>query len=47
MKGMSWDVIATNHWLSQHELTKAATAILYDNHTCATASVLELYCVTL
>jgi hypothetical protein len=28
MKRMSWDLIATNHWLSQRELTKPATAIL-------------------
>jgi len=47
MKRMSWDIIATNHWLSQHKLTKPATAILYDNHTCAIASVPELYYVTL
>jgi hypothetical protein len=46
-KRMSWDVIATNHLLSQHELTKPATAILYGNHTCAVASVPELHCVTL
>jgi hypothetical protein len=44
MKRLSWNVIVTNHWLSQHELTKPAIAVLYDSHTSVIASVPGLYC---